>query len=152
MQLHVANLLWLILRITRWWACPIQECLPIGWLKPFHSGQHPNRVCNTSDIGPLSFVVQTAVRVQWTPPECSKLSADIATFPGHALLQTLQPIMAAPISIDNWLARKRNEGAIPRQIGGRTTMGSFPRGFLFRKNLLKVQQQNQEGPKEFPTQ
>ena len=37
--------------------------------------------------------------------------------------------LAAPISIDNWLARKRNEGAMPTQTGGQTTMGSFPRVF-----------------------
>ena len=69
---------WLmILRIVRWWACPVQECLPTGRLKPFHSGQHPNSVCNTSDIGPelrgsnrakSSLRHQGALHGSW--PEC----------------------------------------------------------------------------------
>ena len=32
------------------------ECLPTGRLKPFH--QHPNSVCNASDVRPLNFEVQ----------------------------------------------------------------------------------------------
>ena len=58
--------------------------------------------------------------------------------PWHALLQTLPPTLAALISIDNWLARKRNKGAMPTQTGGQTTVGFSQECSVFRQNLLKV--------------